>query len=167
MSAGPEIVAVVAAAENGVIGCRGRLPWRIPEDLARFRRLTMGRPVVMGRRTFESIGRPLLGRHNIVMTRDSAFQAREVTVAHGLEAALAAARTAAPPPVFVIGGAEIYQLAMPHLSRIELTRVHLRPRGDALFPEPDPAVWVETWREPHPAAPGRPAFTFLRLERRA
>jgi dihydrofolate reductase len=165
----PEIVAVVAAAENGTIGADGALPWHIPEDLRRFRRLTVGRPVVMGRRTFQSIGRPLPGRHNIVLTRDPGFAAEGVTVAHTLADAIAAAGLAAaarPPAICIIGGGEIYRLAMPITTAIELTRVHAHVAGDTRFPEPDPAEWRETWREPHTAGSSFPAFTFIRLERR-
>lgn len=166
----PALIAVVAAAENGVIGRGGRLPWHIPADLRRFRRLTVGRPVVMGRRTFASIGRPLSGRHNIVLTRDPSFRAAGVTVAHTLAEALAAAvrgPQASAGEICVIGGEAIYRLAMPLLSAIELTRVHAEVAGDARFPEPDPAAWREVWREPHAAEGAGPPFSFIRLERRA
>jgi dihydrofolate reductase len=165
----PEVVAVVAAARNGVIGRDGRLPWHLPEDLKRFRRLTVGKPVVMGRKTFDSIGRPLSGRHNIVLTRDRAFTADGVTVVHDLAEAVAAAGLdprARAPAICIIGGAEIYALAMPITTAIELTRVELDVAGDAVFPEPDPGTWQEVWRECHAAEEGRPGFAFLRLERR-
>lgn len=147
----PEVVLVVAAAENGVIGRAGRLPWHLPEDLRRFRRMTVGHPVIMGRRTFEAIGRPLPGRHNIVLTRDPAWRAEGVTAASSLAEAVAAAgldpRTRAPR-LFVIGGAEVYALALPVATAIELTRVHARPEGDAHFPGPDPATWQRVSAEP-------------------
>ncbi len=159
---------MVAAADNGVIGADGRLPWHIPADLRRFRRLTVGRPVVMGRRTFESIGRPLPGRHNIVLTRDRGWRAGGVTVAHTLAEAVAAGGLdprARAPALCIIGGGEIYRLAMPITTAIELTRVHVDAKGDTRFEEPDPAAWRETFRETHPAEEGSPAFTFIRLER--
>lgn len=157
----PDIIIIVAAAENDVIGRDGRMPWHLPEDLKRFRRMTVGHPVVMGRKTFESIGKPLPGRHNIVLTRDRAWRAPGVTVVPNLAEAIAAAGLdprARAEAIFVIGGAEIYALAMPIATRIELTRVHASPEGDTLFPPPDPDHWVlqiatpgdgvtfETWR---------------------
>lgn len=159
----PEIVLVVAVAENGVIGRDGVMPWHLPEDLRRFRRLTVGHPVVMGRRTFESIGRPLPGRHNIVLTRDPRWRAEGVTVAGNLAEAIAAAgldpRTRSPR-IFVIGGAAVYAEAMPVATAIELTRVHARPEGDTFFPGPDPAQWVRIAAEPGEGV------TFERWERR-
>jgi dihydrofolate reductase len=165
----PEVVAIVAAARNGVIGRDGRLPWHLPEDLKRFRRLTVGKPVLMGRKTFQSIGRPLPGRHNIVLTNNRAFRAEGVTIVHDLAEAVAAAGLdprARAPVVCIIGGAEIYALALPITTAIELTRVDLDIEGDALFPDPDPAQWREVWREEHPAEGDRPGFAFIRLERR-
>jgi dihydrofolate reductase len=159
----PEIILVVAVAENGVIGRNGAMPWHLPEDLRRFRRMTTGHPVVMGRRTFESIGRPLPGRHNIVMTRDPAWRAEGVTVAGNLAEAIAAAGLdprARAPRIFVIGGAQVYAEAMPVATAIELTRVHARPEGDTRFPGPDPAEW-----ERKAAEPGA-GVTFERWERR-
>jgi dihydrofolate reductase len=165
----PEILAVVAAADNGVIGRDGALPWHLPEDLRRFRKLTVGKPVVMGRRTFAAIGRPLPGRHNIVLSRSPDFAAEGVTVAHSLAEAIAAAgldpRTRAET-VCIIGGAEIYALAMPITTAIELTRVHAHVEGDAIFPGPDAAEWQEVGREEHPASGAAPGFSFLRFERR-
>lgn len=140
----PEIVLVVAAAENGVIGRDGAMPWHLPQDLKRFRQMTVGHPVVMGRKTFESIGRPLPGRHNIVLTRDPLWRAEGATVAPNLAEAIAAAGLdprARAEAIFVIGGAEIYALALPIATRIELTRVHAHPAGDTFFRAPDPAQW--------------------------
>lgn len=143
------ITLVVAAAENGVIGRDGGLPWRMPSDLRQFRRLTLGKPVIMGRRTFESIGRPLDGRDNIVVTRDPAFRPPSgVTVVRSFEAALEAARRMArargADEIAVIGGGEIYRAALPVADRIHLTRIHARPAGDTFFSDPDPALWHVT-----------------------
>jgi dihydrofolate reductase len=140
----PEVVLVVAAAANGVIGRDGAMPWHLPEDLKRFKRMTVGHAVVMGRRTFEAIGRPLPGRHNIVLTRDRAFRADGVTVAPNLAEAIAAAGLdprARDEAIFVIGGGEIYALALPIATRVELTRVHATPEGDTFFPPLDPREW--------------------------
>lgn len=139
------IALVVAAARNGVIGVDNRLPWRLPGDLRHFKAVTLGKPVVMGRKTFESIGRPLPGRHNIVVSRDPAYAAEGVEVVHSVEAALIragqAARKARAEEVSVIGGAEIYRQVLPRASVIHLTRVELDVEGDAFFPLPDPKQW--------------------------
>jgi dihydrofolate reductase len=160
----PEVVLVVAAAENGVIGRDGQLPWRLPEDLRRFRAMTVGHPVLMGRRTFLSIGRPLPGRHNIVLSRDPAFTAPGVTVAPTLAEAIAAAgldpRSRARR-LFVIGGADIYAQTMAIADRIELTRVHASPAGDTFFPGPDPALFERIAADVHPG------FTFETWVRKA
>lgn len=162
----PRVTLVVAVAENGVIGREGGLPWRLPADLQRFKALTLGKPVLMGRRTFESIGRALPGRHNIVLTRQRTAGpvVAGVTVVHDWDAALAAAGEAAE--VMVIGGAEIYAMALPHAQRIELTRVHARIDGDTHFPELDAATWITRHSETHAADERHPhAMTFLTLER--
>ena len=131
------VVSLIAAmAENRVIGCKGRIPWDLPEDLHRFRELTWGHPIVVGRKTFESIGRPLPGRRNIVLTRQDDFQAEGCMVVHSLEAALEAA--AGSCEVFICGGAEVYRAALPHAQRIYLTIVHVTAEGDAFFPEIPP-----------------------------
>lgn len=158
------IVLVVARADNGVIGRDGALPWHLPRDLAHFRALTLGKPVIMGRRTFEAIGRPLPGRHNIVLTRSATWQQPGVERASGIQAALAIAGDA--PEIMVIGGGEIYAAALPLAHRIELTQVHAKPSGDAHFPALDPLLWREEWREAHSAQGDQPAFTFTRLSRR-
>ena len=149
-----EIVLVVAKSENNVIGRSGGLPWRLSSDLKLFRRLTMGKPIVMGRRTFESIGKPLDGRTNIVITRREDFAHEEVVVVASGEAALAAACSAAmatgADEIMIIGGSEIYRLLIVHAGRIYLTRVHATPEGDAEFPELDPEEWREVAREPLP-----------------
>ncbi len=160
----PRITLIAAVAENGVIGVDGRLPWHLPADLKRFKALTWGRPIVMGRRTFESIGRPLPGRRNIVLTRDRGWRApAKVVVAHDPDEALRLAGAAAE--VMVIGGAEIYRLFLPRADRLELTEVDLAPRGDARFPAFDRSEWRETAREEHAGEEGRPAFRFRTLER--
>ena len=159
-----ELVLVVAAADNGVIGKDGAMPWHLPADLRHFRRITMGKPVIMGRKTWASIGRPLPGRQNIVLTRDAAFRAEGATVVSDLSAALAAAGAAAE--AMVIGGAEIYALARPLATRIELTRIHASPEGDTFFPEPEASLWVETAREDHVADGEAPAHSFLSYARR-
>lgn len=155
---------VVAVAENGVIGHEGALPWRLPADLAHFKRLTLGKPVIMGRKTFESIGRPLDGRRNIVVTRRADWRATGVETAGSFDAALAL--VAGQAEAMVIGGADIYRLALPRARRIHLTRIHAEPEGDTHFPPLDLRAWQETAREDHPAEGDRPAFSFITLERR-
>ena len=151
------IALIVAAAENGVIGRAGRLPWHMPSDLKTFRRLTLGKPIVMGRKTFASIGKPLDGRDNIVVTRDPAFTSPGIEVVPSLDAALALAETLAArrgvDEIAVIGGAEIYRAAYPRAGRIYLTRIHARPDGDATFADPSPILWSLTSSEPITASP--------------
>ena len=162
----PRVSLIVAMAQNGVIGRANGLPWRLPEDLRRFKASTMGKPILMGRKTFESIGRPLPGRLNIVLTRAADWSAAGVTVVHTIEAALAAAGDAAE--LMVIGGAEVYQLVMPFARRIYLTHVHAEVVGDTFFPAFDPAQWVDLECEAYPADE-RNAYplTFMTLERRS
>jgi dihydrofolate reductase len=160
----PDIVLVVAVADNGVIGRDGAMPWHLPADLRHFKRLTTGKPVIMGRKTFESIGKPLPGRHNIVLTRDSAWRAEGVTIAPNLAEAIAAAGLdprARADEIMVVGGAQIYAEAMPIATRIELTRIHVSPDGDTRFPDPDPTQWREVARIPHGAEDDAPAHDFL------
>ena len=145
----PRLVAVLAMAENGVIGRDNALPWRLPADLRHFKALTLGKPVLMGRRTYESLGRPLPGRHNLVMTRDPAWGAEGATVIGSVEAALAAAGDA--EELMVIGGADVYRQCWPRLARIELTRVHAAPPGDTRLVGVDWAGWQEQSSERHPA----------------
>lgn len=164
----PIISIVVAAAENGVIGRANRLPWHLPEDLAHFKRLTFGHPVVMGRRTYESIlaalGRPLPGRTSIVLTRTPDRAPAGAHAVGSLERAIEAA--AGAPELFVIGGAEVYRLALARADRVYLTRIDARFDGDATFPPLDRARWREAWREDHPPAGTRTlGFSFLRYER--
>jgi dihydrofolate reductase len=165
-----DIVFVVAVAENGVIGVDGRLPWRLKSDLRHFRTLTMGHPVLMGRKTCLSIGKPLPGRTNIVLTRDPAFAAAGVLTATSLPAALAAARGDAlrrgVGAIMVVGGADLYAQLMPMATRVELTRVHTSPEGDAFFAALDPALWRETQRSEHAAGAGDDAAFTISTYRR-
>jgi dihydrofolate reductase len=161
---------VAAVADNGVIGIEGAMPWRLSTDMKRFRRLTMGKAVVMGRKTFAAIGKPLDGRTNVVVTRQPGFSAPGVIVAPGLEAGLAAARQAAEAAgeeeVMVIGGGEIYAAAMPHAGRLYVTHVHARPEGDTRFPAIDPALWRPMAQEDVPAGEKDSASTtFVTYER--
>lgn len=146
MASRPRIELVVAAARNGVIGRDNGLPWRLPEDLKRFKALTMGHPILMGRKTFASIGKPLPGRKNIVLTRDASFEPEGVCVVHSWDDALLAADGLT---LMVIGGAEIYALALPQADRIHLTEVDADVEGDAHFPSLD-GRWREVAREVHP-----------------
>ncbi len=139
-------VAIIAAvARNGVIGHRNRMPWHLPEDLKRFKQLTLGHAVIMGRRTFESIGKPLAGRNNIVVTRSPDWTCAGCHAAHSLEAALAAVHER--EDAFVIGGAQIYALAFPIASRLYITEIERDFEGDAFFPEFDRSRWREVSRE--------------------
>jgi dihydrofolate reductase len=152
----PELALVVAVAENGVIGRDGDLPWRLPADLARFKRVTTGHALIMGRKTFESIGRPLPGRVSIVLTRDRAWRppSDEVLVASDLGGALRLAADApdmSPDVAMVVGGGEVYRLALPHAATVHLTRVHAAVEGDATFPELDPSEWKLVSSEDFPA----------------
>jgi len=160
------VALVVAMTGAGVIGAGGTLPWHLPADLRRFRRITLGHPVVMGRRTHESIGRPLPQRHNIVVTRRSDYRAPDCTVVHGLEQALQAA--AGDGEVMVIGGAALYREALAGAGRIYLTEVHADLAGDVYFPAFDRDAWVEISREDHlPDANNAQAYSFVVLERRS
>jgi dihydrofolate reductase len=163
VSAGSLVTLIVARAENGVIGRDGKLPWHLPEDLKRFKSLTMGTAMVMGRKTFESLPGPLPGRRHIVVTRDRDWRAQGAEAVHDETEAL---RAAAGAPVSVIGGAGIFALFLTRADRVELTEVHSRPEGDTIVPPFDPSVWREIARKTHPAADGRPGFSFVRLERR-
>jgi dihydrofolate reductase len=166
------IVLIAAVAENGVIGQAGGLPWRLKSDLRHFRAVTMGRPVVMGRKTFHSIGHPLAGRTNIVVSRDPDFAAPGVLVAPSVEAAVAAARgdalRRAADAIAVIGGADIYSHTMALADRLMITHVHLRPEGDTRFPVIDPELWKEVARSEHQPGPEDAAgYALLVYERAA
>ena len=158
----PEITPIRARAANGVIGANGKMPWHLPADLRRFKQLTMGRPMIMGRKTFDSLPAVLEGRRHIVLTRDADWQDEGAEPVASVEAAL---KLANAPHVMVIGGAEIYRLFLPLADRIELTEVALEPKGDAVIAYPDGA-WREVAREDHPADDaGRPAYSFVTLTR--
>ncbi|HTV79654.1 MAG TPA: dihydrofolate reductase [Steroidobacteraceae bacterium] len=164
MAAPARISLLVAATENGVIGRDNGMPWHLPDDLKHFKALTLGKPVLMGRRTFESIGRPLPGRTNLVLTRDEHWGVPGATAVRDLQAALQAAGAATE--LVVAGGAQVYSLTLPRASRIYLTRIHAHIEGDTRFPALDPAHWRETSRELHPSD-GRHAhaMSFITLER--
>jgi dihydrofolate reductase len=166
-----EVVLVVAIAENGVIGSQGAIPWRIKSDMKRFKALTSGKPVVMGRKTFVSIGRPLPGRTNIVVTRDPDYSAAGVVVTHSFADARAIAKGDAlrrfATEIAVIGGAEIYAQWMASADRLEITEVHARPEGDTRFPAIDAAEWEEVARVRNPAGPDDSAdFSYVTYRRR-
>lgn len=140
------VVIVAAVGRNGVIGVDGGIPWQIPEDMARFKTLTMGGVLVMGRATYESIGRPLPGRDTVVLTRSPSWSADGVETAGSLGEALELARTR-DKDIFVVGGSEVYRAALDVVDRLELTEVHAAPHGDTYFPEVDWRGWVEESRE--------------------
>jgi dihydrofolate reductase len=167
----PEIVLIVAVADNSVIGARGALPWRLKSDMQRFKALTIGKPVVMGRKTFASIGRPLPGRTNIVVTRDLDFRAPGVAVTNSFTGARAIALGDAlrrrATDIAVIGGAEIYQQWLNTADRLEVTEVHARPEGDTYFAAIDAANWEEVGRVRNPAGPDDSAdFSYVTYRRR-
>lgn len=158
----PSLTLIAAMDRNRAIGKGGRLPWHLPDDLRRFKALTLGHTVLMGRKTFESIGRPLPGRRNVVLTRNPNFQAEGVEVVPTLEAGLAGGE------IMVIGGGEVYALALPLARRMWLTLVDTEiTEADTFFPAFDPSEWRETGRAFHPADGQHPfSFSFLDLERR-
>ncbi|MDB5570118.1 MAG: diacylglycerol kinase [Hyphomicrobiales bacterium] len=165
------LVLVAAVGRNGVIGGEGTLPWRLPSDLRRFKARTMGKPLLMGRKTFASIGRPLPGRETIVLTRDPGFAPPGIYVVGDLAAALelaqARARAMGAKEIIVAGGGDLYAQTIGLAQRLDVTEIDLEPAGDAFFPFVDPALWRETLREPHPAGPGDDAsFTVVAHERR-
>jgi dihydrofolate reductase len=159
----PEIILVLARAANGVIGAGGKLPWHIPADLRHFKQLTKDRPMIMGRKTFDSLPGILDGRRHIVLTHDTAWEEEGAEPVHSVEQALKLANS---PHVCVIGGAEIYKLFLPLADRIELTEVALEPKGDTVMEAFDKKVWKETAREEHAADNGQPAFAFVTLLRK-
>jgi len=156
-----EIVLICARAANGTIGNDGALPWRLPADLRHFKALTQGRPMVMGRKTFESLPGLLPGRRHIVLTRDAAWTADGAEVAHTLDHALA---LAGEGEVAVIGGADVFAMFLPCAIRFELTEIHADYPGDTVLPPPGPE-WREAGREEHPADGDKPAFAFVTLVR--
>lgn len=164
------VVIVAALARNGVIGRDNTLIWRLKSDLRRFRALTLGKPLIMGRKTYESIGKPLPGRETVVLTRDLDYGAPGVHAAQSLDGALALADTIAgrmgADEIVVAGGGEVYALALPYATRLHLTRVEAEPEGDAVFPDFDPRAFRETFRQAHPAGPDdEHPFVFIDLER--
>lgn len=161
----PHICLVAARAANGVIGRNNALPWHLPADLKRFKALTMGHPVVMGRKTHESIGRPLPGRRNLVITRNRAYRAPGCEIVHSLDEAIAACRGS--PQLFIIGGAELYREALPRAHCLEFTEIGADFEGDAVFPALCMSAWRETAREIHSDAAGIAfRYDFVRYERR-
>jgi len=167
-----DILIVAAIAENGVIGRGNALPWRLKSDMQHFRALTMGKPVIMGRKTYLSIGRPLSGRTTIVVSRDRSFAAPGIVVAPSFDAALTSARgdalRRAADAIVVAGGAEIYAQAMERAMRLVLTRVHMQVEGEARFPPIDATLWHETARSEHAAGAGDDAaFAIVTYQRAA
>lgn len=165
-----KLALIWAMSRNRVIGRNNALPWHLSEDLRYFKRVTMGKPIIMGRKTWESIGRPLPGRTNIVITRDQNFQAAGVRVVHSLDDALRLAEHISviegAEEAVVIGGAEIYALALPKAERLYLTQVHADVEGDAWFPEFDQSLWQELAREDFAAEEPNPyPYSFIVLER--
>lgn len=161
---------IVAVAENGVIGRDNGLPWKISEDMRHFKGVTMGKPVVMGRKTYESIGKPLPGRLNIVITRNPAYRAEGVRIVGSLDEALAvggqAAGESGAEEIVVIGGSEIYAAAIPNAERLYITEIHASVEGDAMFPAIDWSHWREASRENHAAQPPNVYdYSFVRFDR--
>jgi len=160
------IAFVVARARNGVIGRAGAIPWRIADDMRRFKSITMGHPLVMGRKTWDSLPKkPLSGRTNIVVTRDPDFAAEGAAVVHNIEDALARAEAENPDEIAVIGGAQIYAALLARATRIHLTEIDADIEGDTTMPGFDPAQWREVDREPHTTPDGL-AYAYVTLERR-
>lgn len=158
------IALIAAVAANGVIGRDGRLPWRLPEDLRRFRALTTGHAVIMGRRTWESLPHALAQRQNIVVTRQQRYLAPEATIASSIADALR--QVAYPPPAFVIGGGELYRVALPYAKTAFVTEIARAFDGDATFPVLDPREWAQTAREPHEQdGPDGFGYAFVTYER--
>jgi len=167
----PNLVLVVAVAENGVIGKNGQLPWKIPGDLKRFQQLTMGKPIVMGRLTYESMGGPLKGRLNIVITSNANYKAEGAVVVTSLKDALTLAEKDADDKnsdeIAIIGGSVVFKETLPVASKLEITEVHGSPEGDAFFPAFDKREWKETLRDgPHQNANDSLPYTFVTYERR-
>lgn len=159
---GPRIYLVAAVASNRIIGANGQLPWRLPEDLRHFKKLTMGHPVIMGRRTWESLKGPLPGRENIVVTRTPGYEAPGAAVASSLDAALALC--AGEPLAFVIGGQQLFAESLPLAAGLVLTEIQRDYQGDTWFPEYDRSRWHESQRERHTAADGT-KFDFVLYEK--
>lgn len=158
------IALIVARAQNGVIGVENQLPWHLPCDLKYFKRVTVGKPVMMGRKTYESIGRPLPGRTNVVVTRNPEWTAPGVRVVQDLPRAMQMAQAQAEldgvDEVMIIGGATLYQEALPQVDRMYVTEVAMAPEGDAFFPAPDPALFQMVSEEAHDAHGDSPAHSY-------
>lgn len=150
---------IVAVSTNGVIGMNNELIWRLPDDLKRFKKLTVGHPMIMGRKTFESIGKPLPGRQSIVITRDKNFQFEGVIVVHSLDEAIAEAQKIETQEAFIIGGGEIYRQALPVCHKLYITEVHTETEGDTFFVLEQPDLWIESERTKH-LADEKHAFAF-------
>lgn len=159
-----EIFLILARADNGVIGKDGDMPWHLPTDLRRFKALTSDKPMIMGRKTFDSLPGLLPGRRHIVLTRDTSWKADGAEVVHSVSDALEKANVA---QISVIGGAEIYNLFLDKADRIELTEVHINPDGDTEMPAFDHNIWQENARDKHEAKDGKPAFSFVTLIRKS
>jgi dihydrofolate reductase len=155
-----EIIAIAAVAANGVIGAGNDIPWRIPADWKRFKALTMGSVLIMGRKTYDSIGRPLPGRTTFVITRDRMWRRDGVRAVPSVDEAFDQAMLLNPRVIFVVGGGEIYRAAWDRLTGLEITEVNQQPDGEVIFPEIDPEDWLETGREPHNE------YTFVSYRRR-
>jgi dihydrofolate reductase len=161
-----DVVLVLAVADNGVIGAGGKIPWRIADDMKRFKAITIGKPMIMGRKTYESFPRrPLPGRTNIIVTRDPTYAAQGAVVTHSFDAALALARSENPAEIVIAGGADIYALSLPHATRIELTEIHADVAGDTHFRRDLFSGWRETAREEHATAEGL-RYAYVTLARR-
>ncbi|WP_207062303.1 dihydrofolate reductase [Motiliproteus sp. SC1-56] len=166
-----QLALIVAQSRNRVIGRNNKLPWHLPKDLQYFKSVTLGKVIIMGRKTFESIGRPLPGRTNVVVTRDASYSRPGIEVAHSLEEALAKAEAVSlingAEEALVIGGGELYQQALPRAQRLYLTQVHADVCGDAYFPALEAAQWQEVAREDYPAEEPNPyPYSFIVLDRR-
>jgi dihydrofolate reductase len=162
-SSGPRVYLVAAVAANGIIGARGKLPWHIPEELKHFKKLTLGHPIIMGRRTWESLKGPLPGRENIVVTRTAGYEATGAAVASSLEAALA--MCAGEPVAFVIGGTQLFEASLPIAAGLVLTEIQRDYEGDTWFPAWDRSQWRESQREAH-TAPDGTRFDFVFYEKK-
>jgi dihydrofolate reductase len=162
-SPGPRVYLVAAVAANGIIGAGGKLPWHIPGELQHFKKLTLGHPIIMGRRTWESLKGPLPQRENIVVTRTPGYEAPGAAVASSLDAALALC--AGEPVAFVIGGTQLFEQSLPIAAGMVLTEIHRDYEGDTWFPEWDRAQWKESQREPH-TAPDGTKYDFVLYERK-
>ncbi|MEH6471323.1 MAG: dihydrofolate reductase [Halopseudomonas sp.] len=165
-----QLALIVAQSQNRVIGRNNALPWHLPEDLKYFKAVTMGKAIIMGRKTYESIGRPLPGRTNLVVTRDKSYQAAGVTIVHSLEQAVEQAQAISEingvDEALVIGGAELYAQALPMTQRLYLTQVHHRVNGDAFFPELDEAQWRQKSRQDFDAIEPNPhSYSFIVFDR--